>query len=175
MLRGALERTTRPPPASDVRQRVLSAVGFSGLAALAIAYWLTYEPAPAVRVRWRDDVTAEQQAALERKYLLSNGRAPMDRSIAYDLLDTRRSNIEALVHDPAVADTHDIDRENFQVPFEAAYGDRWMWVAHRTPVLRDVRIRWTLLAALGAAAIVGWRTDREAWRRRKAADRGAGT
>jgi len=137
--------------------RVLFAIGLGGLAAFGLAYWLTYEPAPAVRVRWRDDVTAEQQATLERRYLLSNGRAPMDRSIAYDLLDTSRRNIEALVRDPAVADTNDIDRDNYEMPFEAAYGERWMWIAHRTPLLRDGRIRWTLIGVLAGLTILGWR------------------
>ena len=148
-----------------MRRRALSAIGLAGLAALALAYWLTYEPAPAVRVRWHDDVTADQQARLERRYLLANGRAPMGRSIAYDLLDTRRSNIEALVRDPAVADTHAIDRGAFEVPFEAAYGDRWMWIAHRTPPLRDTRIQWALIAVLASMAIAGWTTSREPERR----------
>jgi hypothetical protein len=138
-----------------VRARVLSALGLGGLAALGLAYWLTYEPAPAIRVRWRDDVTSARQATLERRYLLSNGRAPLGRSIAYDLLDTRRSNIEALVLDPDVADTHDVDRDNFEIPFETAYGDRWMWVAHRTPVLRDNSVRWTLIAVLAGMATLG--------------------
>lgn len=124
---------------------MLSAIGRGGLAALGLAYWLTYEPAPAIRVRWRNEVTSERQAALERKYQLSNGRAPQGRSFAYDFLDIRRSNIEALVLDPNVADMNDIDRERFEIPFEATYGDSWMWVAHRTPVLRNVRIRWTLI------------------------------
>jgi hypothetical protein len=134
---------------------VLSTIGLGGLAALGLAYWLTYEPAPAIRVRWRDDVTSARQAALERKYLLSNGRAPMGRSIAYDLLDTRRSNIEALVRDPDVADTHDIDRERYEIPFDKPYGERWMWVAHRMPGLRDARVRWALVVVLCAMAIAG--------------------
>jgi len=140
-----------------MRNRVLAAIGLGGLAALAIAYWLTHEPAPSIRVRWRDEVTSERQAALERKYQLSNARAPQRRSIAYDLLDTRQQNIKALVLDPAVADTADIDRDCFQIPFEAAYGERWMWVAHRTPGLRDARVRWMLIVALAAMAIAGLR------------------
>ena len=144
---------------ADVRRGMLPTVGLAGLAALGIAYWLTLEPAPAIRVRWREDVTSDQQATLERKYLLSSARAPQGRSIAYDLLDTRRANIEALVLDPAAADTADIDRDAFEVPFDKPYGDRWMWVAHRTPVLRDARVRWTLIAAL--VAMAGWRGRRE--------------
>lgn len=139
-----------------MRARVLAAIGLGGLAALGLAYWLTVEPAPAIRVRWREGVTSDRRAALERKYQLSNPRAP-DASIAYDLLDTRQANIRALVLDPDVADTNDIDRDRFEVPFEGAYGDRWMWVAHRTPGLRDARVRWTLIAALAAMAIAGLR------------------
>ena len=77
-----------------------AAVGITGLAALAFAYWFSYEPAPGIRVEWQPGVTLEAQTALERKHLLSNRRAPdpeQARSLAYDLLDTRRSNIEALV------------------------------------------------------------------------------
>ena len=140
-----------------MRARVLAAIGLGGLAALALAYWLTVEPAPSIRVRWRDTVASEQQAALERRYLLSNPRAPIQRSIAYDLLDTRRRNIEALVRDPAVADTNDIDRNAFEVPFDTAYGERWMWVAHRTPGLRDERARWALIVLLAALGLAGLR------------------
>src|SRR5688500_11833455 len=156
--------STRPanprsaPKRAEVRRRVLSAIGLSGLAALGLSYWLTYEPAPAIRVRWRDDVTSARQAALERKYQLSNARAPQRRSIAYDLLDTRQKNIRALVLDPAVADTADVDREAFEVPFDRAYGDRWMWIAHRTPGLRDARVRWTLIVAFFAMAVAGLRS-----------------
>jgi len=98
-------------------------VGAGGLAALFAMFWLTREPAPAIRVRWRDDVTAAQQRALERAYLLADGRAPQGRSIAYDLLDTRSANIRALVLDPNVADTNDIDRDAYGVPFDTAYGE----------------------------------------------------
>ena len=131
-------------------------IGVGGLAALGFAYWLTYEPAPAIRVRWRDSVTSERRAELERKYQLSNPRAP-NPSIAYDLLDTRQENIRALVLDPDIADTNDIDRDRFEIPFDKPYGDSWMWVAHRTPGLRDARVRWTLIVALAAMAIAGLR------------------
>ena len=143
-----------------MRRRALSVIGLGGLAALGLVYWLTYEPAPSIRVRWRANVTSEQQAALERKYLLVNGRAPTGRSIAYDLLDTRHDNIKALVLDPDVADTNDIDRHQFEVPFDFAYGEGWMWVADRTPVLRNARFRWTLIVILVAMAVLGLRQER---------------
>lgn len=89
--------------------------------------------------------------------MLSNRRAPMNGSLAYDLLDTTHANIEALLKDPAVVDTNDIDDEWARVRLGTAYGDEWMWVADRTPLLRDVRIRWTLLATLAVTAVLGLR------------------
>jgi hypothetical protein len=135
--------------------RVFATIGIAGLTMLGSAYWMTLEPAPSIRVRWRDEVTASRQADLERKYLLANGRAPQGRSIAYDLLDTRVANVRAIVEDPYVADTNDIDRDTYEVPFDTAYGDRWMWAAHRTPWLRDARVRWTLIVTLAAMTVVG--------------------
>lgn len=132
--------------------------GAAGLLVLTAAWWFTHEPAPAVRVLWRDEVSAAEQARLERRHLLANRRAPhpdAPRSFAYDLLDTRRSNIEALVRDPGVADTNDIDRQRFEIPLDRAAGERWTWIAHRTPVLRNGRIRWMLVAALAALALFG--------------------
>ena len=137
-----------------------AAVGITGLAALAFAYWFSYEPAPGIRVEWEPGVTLEAQTALERKHLLSNRRAPhpeQARSLAYDLLDTRRSNIEALVQDPAVVDTNDIEDEWARVRIGTAYGDRWTWIAHRTPLLRYAEIRWALIVTLAATAAFGLR------------------
>ena len=137
--------------------RWATVVGLGGLALLAFAYWFTYEPAPSVRVSWKPGTTLEQQTALERKYMLSNRRAPMTGSLAYDLLDTTHANIEALLKDPAVIDTNDIDDEWARVRLGTAYGDEWMWVADRTPLLRDVRARWMLLATLAVTAVLGLR------------------
>lgn len=140
--------------------RWIGALGVAGLAVLGLTYWLTVEPAPRVRVLWRAGVTPARQAALERAYLLENGRDRLpEGSIAYDLLDTSRSNLQALVQDPAVADTNDIDRNALVVPFDADYGAEWMWIAHRTPGIRDGRVRALLLAALAAMAAGGWARD----------------
>jgi len=138
--------------------RLCTAIGGTGLAALAFAYWFTVEPAPSIRVTWREGATLEQQAAAERKYLLSNRRAPhaeQPRSLAYDLLDTRQSNIRAVLDDPAVEDTNDIDDQWARVRLGTATDERWMWAAHRTPWLRQPEIRWTVMLALAAMAAYG--------------------
>lgn len=123
---------------------------------MGAAYALTYEPAPRIRVQWRDGLAPAQRLALERTYLLVNGRDRFPNgSMAYDLLDTRQSNLRALVSNPAVRDTNDIDRDTFVVPFQTDYGDAWMWAAHRMPGLRDGRVRASLIAALVAMACGG--------------------
>jgi hypothetical protein len=78
----------------------------------------------------------------------------------YDLLDTRGENIEALVHDPDVADTDRVSRERFEIPFDIPYGSSWMWVANRTSILRTPGIvpgivfTCVVVLAIGAAAEV---------------------
>jgi len=90
--------------------------------------------------------------------MLSNRRAPMPSgSLAYDLLDTTHDNIDALLKDPAVVDTNDIDDEWARVRLGTAYGDEWMWVADRTPLLRHREVRGALMLTLAATAAFGLR------------------
>lgn len=120
--------------------RVLVMAAACVLLAFAGAYYLTCEPAPLVRVRWRDGLAPERRAELEHRFLLVRPRPHEGRTLSYDLLDTRRSNVEALVRDPEVADTDHINRADGIVPFDAPYGESWMWIGHRTPVLRSLLV-----------------------------------
>jgi hypothetical protein len=130
------------------------------LALMAAGGWLTYEPAPRIRILWDQDVPAAERAALEQKYALRNGRDRLpEGSIAYDLVDTSRSNIEALVGDPAVADTNDIDRDAHVIPPGTDRGDEWMWFAYRVPGLRETWARRTFMLLLAAIALIGLRRD----------------
>ena len=144
---------------SSLRQSAwLTGIGGGGLCLLWLAYALTLERAPGIRVRWRDDVTVAQQAERERMYLLANGRATMPeapRSIAYDLLDTSSRNIAAIVTDTRVADTNDIDRDNFKIGRNASPGELRMWLADRIPGLRYRTVRVILIAGLAIMALVG--------------------
>ena len=150
----------RAPALRTASRRWIGAFGALGLAAFGVAYWLTYEPAPRVRVLWREGLPAAQRAALERKYLLLNGRDPMSGgSLAYDLLDTSVPNLRALVAEPAIADTNDIDRNTLAVPFDVDYGGEWMWIAHRTPGLRDATARAGLIVLLLSVAVFGLAPD----------------
>ena len=141
-----------------LRAWLLVIIGVVGLVCLRQAYLLTYEPAPSVRVRWRDGTTDMRRKILEMKFRLAEPAAPQGLSYAYVLLDTSRRNIETMVKDPEVADTGDIDRENFEVPWETAANTRTiMWAADRIPLVRQPAFRWVFIAALACFAIAGSR------------------
>ena len=134
------------------------------LAALGLAYFFTCEPSLTVKIRWRGDVDAADRAALERKFLLVNPQPQEPDTLRYDLLDTSRSNLKAILEDPAVEDTTDIDRVSLSLPADYPYGTSWRWIAHRTPLLRIPGVVEALagicaavLAASGVAAIRRWR------------------
>ena len=118
------------------------------LAALSVAYYLTNEPSAAVSVRWREGLSSERRAELERRHLLVYQEDLQKGWVRYDLLDTGRSNIAALVNNPDIAETTAIDRETMSVPFHAEYGKSWVWVAHRTPGLRQSWVRRSVIGGL---------------------------
>jgi hypothetical protein len=133
------------------------------LVALGLAYYLTYEPAPEIRVQWRVGIEPQRRAELERRFLLVNP-APFEDRLSYDLLDTSRENVEALVKERDVADTDRVDRVNYAIPFDTPYGESWMWAAHRTPLLRVPGVVEALVitsvGVLVAANVTGGRPGR---------------
>jgi hypothetical protein len=155
----------RPNTLSPRLLVVAAAAATLVLLVFAGAYYMTYEPAPNVRVRWRDGVTAERRAEAERRFLLVRPVPYEGRTMAYDLLDISRNNVKALVAHPDIEDTHYIDRAESLVPFGAPYGESWMWIANRTPFLRVrgvvaslVTASALLLAASTTLLLYRWRT-----------------
>ncbi len=141
-----------------LRPRHAAAIGLLGLVLVDLTYWFTLDRAPSIKVRWRDDVSAARRAQLEQQYGLVDQHAPITNSpssVAYDLLDTTRRNIEAMVTNPEVADTNDVDRDDFEVYLHTGYGEHWMWWADRQPLLRSTTVRWSVLAALVMLAVYG--------------------
>jgi hypothetical protein len=70
---------------------------------------------PYINVRWAPEVGAAERAGLERQYGLAD---PADRGSTtwtYRLEDTSRGNVERIVRDERVIDTHGIDRRTFTV------------------------------------------------------------
>jgi hypothetical protein len=116
--------------------RIAGLIAATVLVAVAGAYYVTYERAPAVSIRWREGVTPERRAALERTFRLARAREPEGRTIIYDVLDIRSSNITALLDQPEVEDTGYIDRRTNNVPANAPFGRGGLWIGTRLPVLR---------------------------------------
>ena len=105
-----------PRPALGRGRRVVAIV----LAAVSLALlWPDHEavkvPAP-VYVVWKPDVTETARTEIERQFSLKDGQARPDEGYwTYDLADTSRANIKALVEHPSVAETYHIDRATFDV------------------------------------------------------------
>jgi len=148
--------------------RVAALVAAGLLVVLWGAYWLTREPAPAINVRWREGTTAMQRAELERQYLLVRPAAGHERTFTYDLLDTSRPNLAAILHEPGIEDTDGIDRKTFTIPFDVRYGGSWIWIRYRIPLLRQpggVEAIAGACALVLAACLGAWL---EGWRLRRA-------
>jgi ABC-type multidrug transport system fused ATPase/permease subunit len=76
----------------------------------------TLDPKPAaIHVRWAPGVTDSIRTASEQRYRLSHGEPLPGRTWAYTLIDTSQANIAALIGDPVVEDTADIERKTFRV------------------------------------------------------------
>ena len=68
-----------------------------------------------VHVRWQPSVDERARAALEDRFHLADGQQLDQYTWRYDLIEPSRDNVRALVIDPAVADTHDIDRPSYSL------------------------------------------------------------
>ena len=88
-----------------------------GLSLTAPAYVVVRAglPAPAVNVRWSPDVGDAERAGLEQRFGLTHGIAGESLTWSYQLENTDRSNVSALVKHPGVVDTHKINRATFEV------------------------------------------------------------
>ena len=78
--------------------------------------------APRVHVRWAAGVSDAQRAELERRYSLVQGSDRGGATWEYDLVDVAPPSIRALVADPAVVDTHYLDRDRGEVTADAPAG-----------------------------------------------------
>ena len=74
-----------------------------------------FERAPVVHVRWSAAVDAPTRARLENQFALTGGTFDSGQTWVYFLTAPSSDNIRALVHSPAVEDTHHIDRQQFLV------------------------------------------------------------
>jgi hypothetical protein len=71
------------------------------------------QPAPRVNVQWQPSLAEETRAAREQRYGLIRGERREGTTWNYEASDISRNTLAALVLDPAVTDTHGIDRAAF--------------------------------------------------------------
>ena len=119
------------------------------LVAVGVLRTLTIEPAPSIHVEWRVGLSDARRQDLERQFALTNPE-PTPPSWAYELLDTTRGNVEAIVTHPDVVDTGDLDRNEFDVAGTAPYGDGDTWVVYRLPGVRRPAVVTAAVSTAGA-------------------------
>ena len=107
------------------RRRIRAFAVFSVIMLAASAVLRVWAPspfAPRVHVRWVAGIPGAQRAELERRLALTEGQRREETTWEYDLTDLSPSAVRALTGDPAVADTHYLDRRSGQVAADAPPG-----------------------------------------------------
>lgn len=103
--------------------RIIAIISLAVLAAVGVANVLVSPPvAPRVNVRWADGVTDEERVRLESRLQLLAGERREGTTWAYDLGNPSWLAVRALIGEPAVADTHYINRRFGMVSADAPRG-----------------------------------------------------
>ena len=135
--------------------RGLLAAGVVCLVVAAAAYAAlerTLLPSPAgMQVRWAPQADAIAKQAAELRYQLAEGRELEGRTWSYLLKDTSYENVRALVGDPAVEDTANIDRAAFRVHRDSTRGRQPTSLKPRQTVLLQIAV--IVAGLLGVAAV----------------------
>lgn len=143
---------------------------------------LEWTPAPErrIKVRWDEQVDEATRRRLEREHGLTHPDHEEDTTWSYVLADDRRERLGALVRDPAVADTHGIDRGRLVLDVEEPFYvrvQRWLPLlrARVAPGVftRENALAWfyyvTFLVPIVSLAVLAWRLRRGTLDRREAA------
>ena len=92
--------------------------GFLFVCSISLAFcYATYEPSPPPRVNvlWSEGIGRIQREALETEHRLEQAAYQAGRTWSYRIIDASTENIRRLVQNPAIEDTHYIDRRTFQL------------------------------------------------------------
>jgi hypothetical protein len=139
---------------ASIMRRVLVA-GAVCLALAAGAYAAlerTLRPSAAgIHVRWTVQADDIDRQAAEQRYRLTQGSPGDARTWTYLLTDTSQENVRALVTDPSVEDTSNIDRVAFRVDRESTRGRPPQ--ALRPRAAANLRLAAILTGLLGLVAI----------------------
>ena len=116
----------------------------------------------AVHVRWAGTVDERRRPQLERQYGLTTPQQTDSRTFAYAITDVSAANIRALVLDPAVEDTHEINRTSYRVGWfspRLPYATSYPSVPAAMDVLALLSLvlgaAWTAVRG-GVARLAGW-------------------
>ena len=122
---------------------------------------------PVVNVRWQPDASEARIASGERQHGLIRLELNSPQSWRYMLTGWSRGDLEALVRDPLIADTHGIDRSAFALQVPAPAGFRALLVHVYGPgeglhlaansVAALVYSLWLLPVAALIAVVVTWK------------------
>jgi hypothetical protein len=131
---------------------------------------LTGPPGGLVHVRWGERVDAVTRQTLEARLRLLDGVQLDGTTWRYDLIDPSPDTIRALVEDPAVDDTHHIDRAHFVLDAaeRTARRGRFPYGGTLVTIVDAVAMALASLGALLALAAL-WRTVSESdrWARER--------
>jgi hypothetical protein len=107
-------------------------------------------PGGRVHVRWQASVDSTQRQRLEAQYRFADPEPLDDNTWRYDLIDPRTETIRAIVNDPAVADTHDINRTGYALDAAAVRTSRRQRFAAGDAVVAGADVLAVIAAILGA-------------------------
>jgi hypothetical protein len=124
------------------------------LAAPFAARLLAGPPGGRVHVRWQASVDTATRQRLEAQYRLADPEQLDDRTWRYDLIDPRTETIRAIANDPAVADTHDINRDGSALDAAAVRTSRRQRFAAGDAVVAGADAL-SVIAAVLAVLLVG--------------------
>jgi hypothetical protein len=139
--------------------RTLFIVGAGLLVLSGICYGtlrLTYgERAAFIHVRWAANVDPATQEQIERTHSLLRQEFREQRTWTYFMTDVTSENIRSLVQNPAVEDTHHIDRRAFSIASTSERGDystdRPIWIADLLEFVIDVSLLGGAVALVAGA------------------------
>ena len=88
-----------------------------------------------IHVRWQPAVDDAARRTLEDRFRLADGEHLAGTTWRYDLTDQRPQNIQALIAETTVADTHDLDRSTYSISPGAARTDRRQRFGNAGPIM----------------------------------------
>jgi hypothetical protein len=90
-------------------------------------------------------------------FSLTNGERMEGHSWSYDVIDPSIRNVRALVTSPAVEDTHEINRETFQINATAPKSAAGVWLWSAVPILGNPDVLALVVSALIGLTVLGVR------------------